>query len=475
MPRNRERLLKMDLQEILKKQRAQGFKKPLTLSNTLSISDYLLDPDTSRPYSDEISAHKSLSLSLVKNNQAAVDSEKKNTANFDIKNTSSSVELSARKQPHFDNRKATQQLRSATQQLKRSATQELRSATQTATQQLKNNYRNAGRKKIVSYSYASLSGNERAIVDEIYIDCLKNRSLETNYIEKNQFSQRVNVKIGAIRTSCTRLRKKNILSDFIATKGRGSAWKFVLSESIYHQISVKSGQNTVPISDTNSDTTILSSSSIYKITTTKSAISDTKIKPDFAQNHAIQLPAHWKKIEYAELQKTLNLFNERFGLAQIKTIFSEAGDLISATDVQTSINNFTLGLNNFIQKPTSGIYDRKIKIATLLECLRNGETFIDPQVEAAKEAESKRTASEKRKEIQVRYFESKFEHYFTHLSDEQMIALIPMTWKNSNAAWEHAVRTNNAIVQKSYAKDFVKEYFEKNIWPEVLEKLLGME
>ena len=55
----------MDLQEVLRKQKERGFKKPLAAaSNTLSINDYLSDPHASRPYIDD-SASKT--LSVVKN------------------------------------------------------------------------------------------------------------------------------------------------------------------------------------------------------------------------------------------------------------------------------------------------------------------------------------------------------------------------------------------------------------------------
>lgn len=487
----------MDLQEVLRKQKERGFKKPLAAaSNTLSINDYLSDPHASRPYIDD-SASKT--LSVVKNtneNIHAVEAEAKpqpaiiaETAKVtDVKtievessatpatlepekipvittSPAAPVEIIPVKQPVISDTKATQEFRSATQQSS-SATQELysentkmtqqfRSATQTATQQLRKNYSRAGRPKIECFDYTKLVGNELSITNEIYTECLKSKSFETSYIEKNEFSQRVKVKSGAIRTSCTRLKSKGILEDFIATKGRGSAWKFVLSENIFHQISMKNTLKLSAISDTISDTKILSSSS------------DINNK-----NTTTQLPADWKKIEYAELQKTLNIFNERFGLAQIKTVFAEAGDLITADDVQTSIQNFTLGLNNYIQKPSSGIYDRKVKIATLLESLKNGEVFIDPQVEALKEAQAKKIAAEQRKEMAAQYFEPKFEYYFASLSDEQAVAFVPVTWKNSNAAWEHAVKTNNVLVQKSYAKDFAKEHFEKNIWPDVLKTLL---
>lgn len=53
----------MDLQEVLRKQKERGFKKPLgAASNTLSINDYLSDPHASRPYIDDVSASKTLSV-----------------------------------------------------------------------------------------------------------------------------------------------------------------------------------------------------------------------------------------------------------------------------------------------------------------------------------------------------------------------------------------------------------------------------
>ena len=478
----------MDLQELLKKQKARGFKKNIELSsNTLSISDYLSDPNSSRPYIDE---NTTRTLSIVKKNNSAntaqIKSLKKITqeenkptdeqldiayhekieaADYVITKKTQPIEISPVKQPSIKDKKATQEpvsetqiSISATQQLepnKQNATQKFQSATHTTTQQFQTKHSRLGRPKITTFDYLTLVGNELNITNEIYSECLKSKSLETNYLEKNDFSQRVKVKLGAIRTSCTRLRAKGVLEDFIATKGRGSSWKFVLSENIYHQISMKNTLVLATISDTNRDTTILSSSS-----------------SNYLNKTTTQLPSDWKKIEYSELQKNLNIFNERFGLAQIKTIFKEAGELLSAADVQTSIENFTIGLNNFISKPTPGIYNRKVKIATLLECLKNGEKFVDPNVEAIKETMAQKALSEMKLKMAEQYYEPKFEFYFSSLSNEQAAALIPSSWKNSNSAWEHAVKTNNTIVQRSFTKDFAKNHFKKNIWPEVLEKLL---
>lgn len=458
----------MKLDEVLKKQKERRFKNPMVAtSNTLSIQDYLSDPHASRPYINEVSATKNLSmlknknedLRLVEVTPKAKIVETEKSINNLIALTTQSIENTTVRQSGISDTIETQELDKATQKLNaanKKATQQFLSATQSTTQKSVKNKPHVGRPRIISFDYFSLVGNELNITNEIYAQCLKSKSLETNFIEKNEFSQIVNVKSGAIRTSCTRLRAKGVLDDFIATKGRGSAWKFVLSENIHHQISLNNNLKTTLIRDTNGDTKILSSNSSinnYKATTT-------------------QLPSDWKKIEYTELQKTLNIFCERFGLAQIKTVFAEAGHLISAEDVQISIYNFTMGLNNYIQKPSSGIYDRKVKIATLLESLKNGELFIDPQVEAAKEAEEKRIIAEQRKKMAFDFFEPKFEYFFKSLSDDQAIALIPETWRRSNKAWEHAVKTSNIIVQKSYAKDFAKEYFKNKIWPDILDTLL---
>lgn len=475
----------MDLKEMLKKQKERGFKKITSTSNTLSITDYLSDQNASRPYLDNSdTSSRPLSTDINANNDASIIETTESTLQEIVKvGTEKIIPLSVIEEkkvpetgtisiisPSISDTKATQVFISATQQYENKSTtatqeleikpqkvtQEFRSATQTATQVFKKNHSKVGRPKTQFFDYNSLIGNELKIINEIYSECVKSKTLETGYIEKHEFSQRVNVKTGAIRTSCTRLRIKGILDDFIATKGRGSTWKFVLSEGIFHQILMKNTTKLELISDTNNDTKILSSrrSNINKTTT-------------------IQLPADWKKIEYAELQKVLNVFNERFGLAQIKSVFAVAGDSITAIDVQQSIFNFTEGLNNFLKKPTPGIYDRKVKIVTLIEALKNGEIFIDPKMEAAREAEEKRVRAEKRKEAAKQYFEPKVKQYVESLSDEQLLSFIPEKWKKNDLRWADAVKKNDMIMQKTYAIDFAKEHFQKNIWPDILEVLLN--
>lgn len=475
----------MDLQEVLRKQKARGFKKTQLISLTMTVDDYLSNPNARRPYIDE--ENTSVPLAIVKKEELIETSESpKITENecvaivADVATVAESEnKLSiVKSNAVISDTTATQEVRSATQKVSMSdtiktqgelsatqkvsisdtiKTQEVRSATQTATQNVSKNNQNMGRPKKIVLSYSSLVGNELKIVNEVYSECVKSQSLETGFIEKNSFSQRVKVKAGAIRTSCARLRAKNVLDDFIATKGRGSSWKFALSESIYQQISLIFSMKNASISDTNSDTITPSSrsSNINNKTTTT------------------QLPDDWKKITYQELQKALAVYNEVFGITQLKSIYIASGQTMSASDVQSSINNFTESLNNYIKKPSGGVHARKTKIATLLEHLKNGEMFVDPCVEAAREAEAKKITTEQRKETAARYFESKFENYFASLTEEQAISLIPDAWKNGNATWDHIVKTDNKQLQLSYAKERAKIHFEKNIWPDVLERLLN--
>src|SRR3989338_8686197 len=224
----------MDLQEILKKQQARGFKKPVaSTSNTLSINDYLSDPHASRPYIDDVSTTKP--LSVVKNTNEEIrpveiksqptsitEASDLTSAVTELNTTSKTAECE--KAINHDSIVTTESIFIEIAPVKLPAISGTKAA-QTAAKKLKNNHSKAGRPKFTIFDYASLVGNELNIINEIYSECLKSKSFETNFLEKNEFSQRVKVKPGAIRNSCRRLRKKSVLEDFITTKGRGSAWK----------------------------------------------------------------------------------------------------------------------------------------------------------------------------------------------------------------------------------------------------------
>ena len=85
------------------------------------------------------------------------------------------------------------------------------------------------------YQYSDLSGNLKKLVDEIANRCVVLGDLTIPNIDKFDFSKKTGVKIGAIKTTVTRLNEKGVITYYEATKGRNSSWKFVLSSKILDQ------------------------------------------------------------------------------------------------------------------------------------------------------------------------------------------------------------------------------------------------
>ena len=85
------------------------------------------------------------------------------------------------------------------------------------------------------YHYSDLSGNLKKLVDEIANRCVVLADLTIPNINKIDFSKKTGVKIGAIKTTVSRLNEKGVITYYEATKGRNSSWKFVLSSEILDQ------------------------------------------------------------------------------------------------------------------------------------------------------------------------------------------------------------------------------------------------
>ena len=85
------------------------------------------------------------------------------------------------------------------------------------------------------YNYKDLTGNSKKLVNEIANLCVINNGYVTPFIDKVSLSINTGVKLGAIKTSICRLKDKGVLIDYEASKGRCSAWKFLLSPEILDQ------------------------------------------------------------------------------------------------------------------------------------------------------------------------------------------------------------------------------------------------
>ena len=97
--------------------------------------------------------------------------------------------------------------------------------------------------KGLTYKYSNLTGNAKKLVDEIINRCIIFGGVVTPYISKLDFSETTGVKLGAIKTTICRLKEKHVLTDYEATKGRNSCWKFTLSSEILDEyISTRRGK-----------------------------------------------------------------------------------------------------------------------------------------------------------------------------------------------------------------------------------------
>ena len=85
------------------------------------------------------------------------------------------------------------------------------------------------------FEYLDLTGNAKKIIDEVINNCLIAGELTTPYIKKVDLSINTGVKTGALKTTICRLKDKNVITEYVATKGRNSSWKISLSAEILEQ------------------------------------------------------------------------------------------------------------------------------------------------------------------------------------------------------------------------------------------------
>jgi hypothetical protein len=84
----------------------------------------------------------------------------------------------------------------------------------------------------------------------------------------------------------------------------------------------------------------------------------------------------WQRFELTAIQKALAPHREHFGLQQLKSLYSVIPDTLRTDQIQSSLNHFAYGLTHFPQK---GCYQRRVKVATLMETLKEGRVFVEPR------------------------------------------------------------------------------------------------
>lgn len=99
------------------------------------------------------------------------------------------------------------------------------------------------------------------------------------------------------------------------------------------------------------------------------------------------LPEDWKKIDFKPLidsfQYNKKIPNQYFGTIQLKSIYSLAGDKLTAKEVQDSINNFAYGYRNYWY--LEPYINMKNPAGFLLEFLKNGDIWVEKRYLTADE------------------------------------------------------------------------------------------
>jgi len=178
----------MKLEDILKKQKDKGKEIPRLKASTLSIEDYTRDKSAPRPYNDNFISEAVLTKEEP-NAEAVLD--------FGLEQEKIKV----------------------VPKIKKIITEK----------------KLVIRRENDALNYEDLSGNAKLIIDEVVGRCLVLGDLKTSFIEKKELCKKLGIKAGSLKTTCVRLKEKNVLDDFETTKGRGSKWNFTLSQKILQQ------------------------------------------------------------------------------------------------------------------------------------------------------------------------------------------------------------------------------------------------
>jgi len=305
-------------------------------------------------------------------------------------------------------------------------------------------------------TYLPVSGIKKIIVDTTYEICTYNNQKITPPISLNSLVSICNSEKGTIKTTRNRLiNEDGILImelDKDSLHGRGAVMCYSFSEWFWQDIKNNYHRKYNQDKRVTKRVTGGFSSSSSLNTTTKNKNS---------------LPNDWRKLSYKDLASALSKVNENFGLAQIQSIYNtqlETGALMSANDVQVSINNFTYTLEN---NPKSSVLNRRVKVASLLETLKNGEIYLDPMLLSDNEKIKKEKIVCEKQKIRERYFEKEFEKYFKDLSLEKKQSMI-----RSSFIAVKAKEDNDEVLLMNLSKEGAREIFKSKVWPELENKLL---
>lgn len=226
-------------------------------------------------------------------------------------------------------------------------------------------------------SITQLSGNLKTLVLTIHSLCVKNANHTTPPINMSNLSELSGIKKSSIKTTLYRLIDMKVIYKTKDQETNRGSCKYTLSNEISHSINLFGGSNSWNNRiDTTQDTVKDTVKDTVQNTTT---LSSSRSNVYIHNTTTIELPEEWDSVNIRNLSEVLqnsdHLSSQFFGKAQIKAIYKEAGDLLTAKEVQESIDRFAYGLK-YLCKEEPYVSMRK-PIGAFVDKLKNGEAWND--------------------------------------------------------------------------------------------------
>lgn len=296
-------------------------------------------------------------------------------------------------------------------------------------------------------SFSSLVGLQKNIILFLYAECKQQRSKITRALSIEYIATSCNSTISSIKKSLQRLEKKGVVIRGGFKLGRSGWTQYILSDTVYNEILLSENfrtntqnwrqtkDNLEPKLETNMKTNSSSSSSNINISTTT------------------DLPADWKKIDLTPL-KQIN-----FGMTELKNIYKKCFEIFTPYQIQESINHFAFGITN----NPSRYKNMKSPAAVLVNQLNQGILWEEDGYISLEEIAQIEKSEKRRLFLESQFKQPKFFEWFNSLSNEEKDRIVPDGIKTSTS-----YMVSKEIIQKEQAK----VYFEKKIWPKMLEEIM---
>ena len=324
-----------------------------------------------------------------------------------------------------------------------------------------------GHKQDTKSKFLTLVGLQKKILLFLYENCKKIRSKETEPLSLEYLANQLNICLGSVKTTIRRLQVKNLIKRIDFKNGRSGWSRYEVPNELFSEIMQLETEHKINISrtqtehklNTEADTNFLSSSGnyIYKTTTTEGMQNLNQLR--------MYLPTEWQDLDIEPLSKI------GFNTNHLSQIVSQ--NKLTPEIVQDSIYAFAFDLQeNDKAKSIKGD-----PINFFMGILRKVGPYVTPSNYESPQDKAMRLYRENMHAIEKKRVDAEkeainlaFNSWFSKLTDEQKIDILPKMFRR-NAIQRNA---NGEKPDKSkMLESSAKAHFEKEIWPNEKEKIMG--